>query len=457
MSVSRLQKFVTVLRNNPKKSIAFASVVAYGCKWANNKYRENELLTQFCIEAAKFGEERFPLAADHRRITVILNPAADGGKCRARFEKYCAPLLYLAGLKVAVVRTEHEGQAKELLALLEKTDGLVVAGGDGTASEVLTGLLRREDNLASRLPLCLLPLGQTSSAVKSVLRGGPGQAAATPEELMTATMAVLHKLYRPMGVMEITPQAGEEEGPIKPIYACGWFDWGAYRDAWERRDKYWYWPGLKKYMTYVFSSYKDLSWDCAGSLELTMPCSGCSNCRAKPVTAARPVVKPANRKWYHSLIGDSKWQQNQGGEKQTLLDQHRDNQDRSSIENETCGLTHTSSLEGVCDVRVGCANVMPELGQHQIALQTGIQDTSATDFIREGWQRNKSGEPCNDKEMILGSVTIKPGDSTLTTQKDGEEKPRNFYIDGQIFDVRAIKIRPVPDAVLLFAPPLPTA
>ena len=41
--------------------------------------------------------------------------------------------------QVAVVRTEHEGQAKELLALLEKTDGLVVAGGDGTASEV--GLL----------------------------------------------------------------------------------------------------------------------------------------------------------------------------------------------------------------------------------------------------------------------------------------------------------------------------
>ena len=55
-----------------------------------------------------------------------------------------------------------------------------------------------------------------------------------------------------------------------------------------------------------------------------------------------------------------------------------------------------------------------------VCILIGIQDTSATDFIREGWQRNKSGEPCNDKEMILGSVTIKPGDSTLHHQKDGE-------------------------------------
>ena len=57
-------------------------------------------------------------------------------KCRAKFDKYCAPLLHLAGLKVAIVRTEHEGQAKELMAIMDKTDGVVVAGGDGTLSEV---------------------------------------------------------------------------------------------------------------------------------------------------------------------------------------------------------------------------------------------------------------------------------------------------------------------------------
>lgn len=57
------------------------------------------------------------------------------------FDKYCAPLLHLAGIKVAVVRTEHEGQARDLMALMEKTSAVVVAGGDGTLAEVCIYLL----------------------------------------------------------------------------------------------------------------------------------------------------------------------------------------------------------------------------------------------------------------------------------------------------------------------------
>lgn len=61
----------------------------------------------------------------------------DCRKSKAMFDKYCAPLLHLAGLKVAVARTEHEGQARDLMAIMEKTSGVVVAGGDGTLAEVL--------------------------------------------------------------------------------------------------------------------------------------------------------------------------------------------------------------------------------------------------------------------------------------------------------------------------------
>lgn len=57
-------------------------------------------------------------------------------KSKAVFDKYCAPLLHLAGIKVAVVRTEHEGQARDLMGLMEKTSAVVVAGGDGTLAEV---------------------------------------------------------------------------------------------------------------------------------------------------------------------------------------------------------------------------------------------------------------------------------------------------------------------------------
>lgn len=57
-------------------------------------------------------------------------------KGKARYEKYCAPLLHLAGIKVALVKTEHEDQAKQIMDVIDNTSAVVVAGGDGTLSEV---------------------------------------------------------------------------------------------------------------------------------------------------------------------------------------------------------------------------------------------------------------------------------------------------------------------------------
>lgn len=54
------------------------------------------------------------------------------------FEQYCAPILHLAGVFVSVLETEKEGHARELIDEIEPTtDAIVVAGGDGTLSEVM--------------------------------------------------------------------------------------------------------------------------------------------------------------------------------------------------------------------------------------------------------------------------------------------------------------------------------
>lgn len=45
------------------------------------------------------------------------------------------------------LQTDYEGQAKKLMELMEQTDMLIVAGGDGTVQEVITGLLRRPDQV----------------------------------------------------------------------------------------------------------------------------------------------------------------------------------------------------------------------------------------------------------------------------------------------------------------------
>merc|ERR1711923_524050 len=86
-------------------------------------------------------------------VTVILNPVASGGKGRKLYEKYCAPLLNLAGMKVSVMRTESEGQAKDIMEIMSDADAVLVAGGDGTLMEAVTGLLRRKDrDTASKIP-----------------------------------------------------------------------------------------------------------------------------------------------------------------------------------------------------------------------------------------------------------------------------------------------------------------
>lgn len=52
------------------------------------------------------------------------------------------------------VQTDYEGQAKKIMDVMEETDILIVAGGDGTLQEVVTGLLRRPDQVGVKQHLC---------------------------------------------------------------------------------------------------------------------------------------------------------------------------------------------------------------------------------------------------------------------------------------------------------------
>ena len=72
--------------------------------------------------------------------------------------------------QVSLIRTEAEGQARDIMEVMDNTDAVLVAGGDGTVSEALTGLLRRQDanHAARRFPIGIAPLGRTNQLVLSV-------------------------------------------------------------------------------------------------------------------------------------------------------------------------------------------------------------------------------------------------------------------------------------------------
>lgn len=70
-------------------------------------------------------------------------------KAKVKLEKYAEPLLHLSGFLVNTVKTERIDEARDLASIIEKTNIIAIAGGDGTLFEV---------NISISLLLVMSPL-----------------------------------------------------------------------------------------------------------------------------------------------------------------------------------------------------------------------------------------------------------------------------------------------------------
>ncbi|XP_067906836.1 acylglycerol kinase, mitochondrial [Heterodontus francisci] len=243
-----MAKLLKTLRNHWKKTAAGVCGLSWGVNWLHKRYRDNLLRRAACQEAQEYGNQLLPISAKVKKATVFLNPAACKGKARNLFEKNAAPILHLAGLDVTVVKTDYEGQAKKLLELMEDTDMIVVAGGDGTLQEVITGLLRREDEAVfSKIPIGFIPLGKMNSLSQALYPTSKEQA----RQILNATLTIVKGETVPLDVLEIK---GDKD---RPVFAVSGLRWGTYRDASAKLTKYWYLGPLKDKACHVFSILKE--------------------------------------------------------------------------------------------------------------------------------------------------------------------------------------------------------
>uniref|UniRef100_A0A7N8Y3F8 Acylglycerol kinase, mitochondrial n=1 Tax=Mastacembelus armatus TaxID=205130 RepID=A0A7N8Y3F8_9TELE len=197
---------------------------------------------------AEFGRQQIAPQERLRKATVILNPAACSGKANNLFEKNAAPILHLAGVEVTVVKTDYEGQAKKLMELMEQTDMLIVAGGDGTLQEVITGLLRRPDrDTFSNTPIGFIPLGSHNSLSPSLHLLSDNKV----KDITSATLSILKGETVPLDVLQIK---GEKE---QPVFALMGLRWGAFRDVAATISKYWYLGPLKTNAAHWFSTLRE--------------------------------------------------------------------------------------------------------------------------------------------------------------------------------------------------------
>uniref|UniRef100_G3T7W5 Ceramide kinase n=1 Tax=Loxodonta africana TaxID=9785 RepID=G3T7W5_LOXAF len=119
-----------------------------------------------------------------KHLLVFINPFGGKGQGKRIYEKKVAPLFALASINTEVIVTERANHAKESLyeMNIDKYDGIVCVGGDGTFSEVLHGLIGRTQQNAgvdqnhpraalvpSPLRIGIIPAGSTDCVCYSTV------------------------------------------------------------------------------------------------------------------------------------------------------------------------------------------------------------------------------------------------------------------------------------------------
>ncbi|KAG5893360.1 hypothetical protein JTB14_000125 [Gonioctena quinquepunctata] len=412
-------KTAKTIRNHWKKSAFATALVTYGVIYTKNYFQTQDLMRIYCQRAAKYGKESIPLNTSPRHITVILNPNANKRKASEEFEKYCAPLLHLAGISVEVKKTESEGHAKTLIEEIAGTDAIVIAGGDGTISEVVTGLLRKTNENVSNIPLGILPLGKTNTVAKVHFSGGTKYEKV--RALADATMAVIEEAIKPADVMKIEVM-NQENANNKPVYAVSSLKWGAYRDAEAKKDSYWYFGPLRKYATYIFNGFKSkLSWNCEAVIRYSVPCEGCSNCCKKPQSTT-------NNGWFSKYIKE----ENPHAKYLTVF-------------NPECQISHERKIS-TADLALSTLNIIPDSSKSndipKLVMEIGPDKVEYLEFLKNGFRLEK-GEKRDVKESIEAkTVDINP--------EVREEKEAWFSIDNEEYEVKPVKITLLPKIISIF-------
>jgi diacylglycerol kinase (ATP) len=133
------------------------------------------------------------------RFIVIVNPAAGGGRS-AKLAGAAISRLREKGLRADVIASTGPGHAVELAreAYEQGYRRFIAVGGDGTAHEILNGVLAGRE-VTRRISLGLLPLGTGNSFLRDFTKEGVG----------SSMEALLAGRSRPVDIIRLTHSAGE--------------------------------------------------------------------------------------------------------------------------------------------------------------------------------------------------------------------------------------------------------
>lgn len=246
--------------------------------------------------------------------------------------------------------------------------------------------------------------------------------------LATATLAVVRGKTSRKDVMKIEPISDDNR---KPIYAIGTIEWGAYRDAFNFRDKYWYFGSLRDHMTFIFNAFSNsITWNCKANITYTDACTGCNNCREKPLAQNQP------RRWWSGFVRI-------GAPKTNEIDY-------SKIKNDQCAVEKNIDIEAQ-GIQLATANASQKESQNELALINLklANESTGFEFITNSWNRLKTDQFDTKSELAVRTVKIIPENYQKSEENDdNEKKHEKFYsIDNEAFEVLPINVTLIPSKI----------
>jgi acylglycerol kinase len=365
--------------------------------------------------------------------------------------------------------TESEGQARELMQVMDNTDCVAIAGGDGTLHEVVTGLLRRPDEAwaVKRFPLGVIPIGKRNTVAQRLIPNSAdiletrGKKVGEVQLLAESAMAVIREALKPVDVMRVKASARDN-----PVFSMDGLHLGSLRDIMSSQlEKYWYWGSTLKpvYAMSRHTMFKDwpqLTFPRELKLSYTNPCSGCSRCYQKLVPKEPMAENRGNRRWWSSFTPRTL-----GAVKQSVNSTPQ--VDYSKVQNEDCGKWREfeTGVDGnLVDLVLANSLVEGKLTVTAIRPQT----VTGRELIDEGVSRYRGKTVTNGHSVEAQEVKIRmihPPSLSADIQLEGETKaetetgalepepgtPELWYsIDSEKYEAEDVDITLLPKKVLLY-------
>merc|ERR1712226_145985 len=342
-NTGRIGKIASFCIKHWKKAAIATPIVAFLSNLAYKRYEEDLICKEACMRARIYGDQKVRSTLEKpKKVTLFVNPHANNQKALNQVERSLLHMLHLAGIDVRVVKMESEGEAKELVAASDDSEAIAVAGGDGTVSEIITGMMH-SDAKVQRQPLLIVPVGYKHNSLYKSINHSTFLEGETIRNIIASGDSFLSNSVKPVNLMKVVPIPTQSNDAsslknYKSVYSTVGVSFGPYRDVLDQStiDKYWYFGPFKKLFVAAKSTFGYNEKKIDLNIKWTDVCPGCKLCKQDKIKAAKNQLTSLQR----GFLGNS------SRNREAILEANKTLK-LEKIENKKCQVVRARTLRNV--------------------------------------------------------------------------------------------------------------